>query len=91
VGADRACPVGRRNRRRQPPSGFATSAGRQILGILLVILGLFAAIGSLTRWRANQQAIASGSPLPRSNSLPIMAAGLIVVAIIALVLVITGI
>jgi putative membrane protein len=73
------------------PSGFATSTGRRILGVLLVVLGLIAAIGSFARWRANQQAIASGSPLPRSKSMPIVAGGLIVVAIIALVLVIADI
>jgi putative membrane protein len=72
------------------PSGFSSSAGRHILGVLLVLLGLFAAVGSLLRWRANNNAIAQGSPLPRSNSMPIVAGGVTVVGIIALILVIAN-
>jgi putative membrane protein len=72
------------------PSGFASSAGRDILGVLLVVLGLMASIGSLIRWRANNAAIAQGAPLPSSNSMPVIAAGLTAVAIIALVLVIAN-
>lgn len=73
------------------PAGFSTDTGRQILGVLLVVLGLFAAIGSFTRWRANQKAIASGAPLPRSGSMPVVAGGLTAVAVIALILVIADI
>jgi putative membrane protein len=72
------------------PAGFSSSAGRHILGVLLVVLGLFAAIGSYTRWRANNKAIAQGSPLPRSNSMPIVAGGVTVVGVIALILVIAN-
>jgi putative membrane protein len=72
------------------PGQFASSGGRHALGILLVVLGLFASIGSYARWRANQKAIASGSPLPDSRSMPIVAGGLTVVGIIALVLVIAN-
>jgi putative membrane protein len=72
------------------PSGFASSTGRQILGLLLVVLGLIASVGSFVRWRANHNAIATGSPLPSSNSMPVVAGGLVVVALIALVLVIAN-
>jgi putative membrane protein len=72
------------------PSGFSSSTGRHLLGILLVVLGLFASVGSITRWRANQGAIAKGAPLPSSNSMPILAAGMTVVAVIALILVISN-
>lgn len=72
------------------PSGFASSTGRQILGLLLVVLGLIASVGSFVRWRANHNAIATGSPLPASNSMPVVAGGLVVVALIALVLVIAN-
>jgi putative membrane protein len=72
------------------PSGFASSTGRHILGILLVVLGLIASVGSFVRWRANNNAIAQGAPLPATNSMPIIAAGLTVVAILALVLVIAN-
>jgi putative membrane protein len=73
------------------PTGFASSAGRHVLGILLVVLGLAAAIGSFVRWRANNNAIAQGAPLPATTSMPILAAGLTLVAILALVLVIANI
>jgi putative membrane protein len=72
------------------PSGFGSSTGRHLLGVLLVLLGLFASIGSFARWRANNHAIASGAPLPRSNSMPIVAGGLTIVAVIALVLVLAN-
>jgi putative membrane protein len=72
------------------PSGFSNSTGRHLLGILLVVLGLFAAMGSFARWRANQHAIQSGSPLPHSRSMPVVAGGLTVVGVIALVLVIAN-
>lgn len=72
------------------PSAFASSAGRHVLGILLVLLGLYAAIGSLVRWRANHHAIARSAPLPASNSMPVIAVGLTVVGVLALILVIAS-
>jgi putative membrane protein len=72
------------------PSGFASSGGRDVLAVLLVVLGLIASIGSFVRWRANQRAIAEGAPLPRSSSMPVVAGGLTIVAAIALVLVVAN-
>ena len=73
------------------PSGFADSTGRHLLGILLVLLGMFAATGSYARWRANQHAIQEGLPLPPSRSMPVLAAGLTAVGVIALILVIANV
>jgi putative membrane protein len=73
------------------PSGASSPTGRKILGVLLVVLGMLAAAGSYARWRANRNAIATGAPLPRSNIVLVIAAGLTVVAVIALVLVIATI
>jgi putative membrane protein len=72
------------------PSDFSDSTGRHLLGIVLVVLGLFAAVGSYARWRANQHAIQTGSPLPHSRSMPVVAGGLTAVGVIALVLVIAN-
>jgi putative membrane protein len=72
------------------PSGFASSTGRHILGLLLVVLGLFASVESFARWRANQRAISSGRPLPASTGMPVVAGGLTVVGVIAVVLVIAN-
>jgi putative membrane protein len=73
------------------PAGFGSSAGRHVLGLLLVVLGLLASIGSFVRWRANNNAIAQGAPLPATTSMPILATGLTLVAILALILVIANI
>jgi putative membrane protein len=73
------------------PSATALPTGRKILGVLLVVMGMFSAGSSYARWRANRNAIAQGSPLPRSNSMLVVAGGLTAVAVIALVLVIAEI
>jgi putative membrane protein len=72
------------------PAGFSSTTGRHILGMLLVVLGLVASISSFVRWRANNNAISTGAPLPASHSTPIIAVGLTGVAVIALVLVISN-
>jgi putative membrane protein len=69
------------------PSHFSSKAGRQTLGIVLIVLGLLAAGGSYWRWRANDAAIRGGADLPTSRSMPIIALGLTGVALLALVLV----
>jgi putative membrane protein len=69
------------------PSHFSSRAGRQVLGVVLLVLGVVAAAASYLRWRASDAAIRSGKPLPPSRSMPIVAAGLTVVAVLALVLV----
>jgi uncharacterized membrane protein YidH (DUF202 family) len=56
--------------------------------VVLVVLGIFAAGSSYVRWRANRDAIENGSPLPRSNSMLVVAGGLTAVAVLALILVI---
>jgi putative membrane protein len=70
------------------PSHFSSRAGRHVLGIVLIVLGLLAAAGSYLRWRSNDAAIRSGAPLPSSRSMPVIAAALTAVAVVALVLVI---
>jgi putative membrane protein len=70
------------------PSHFSSRAGRHVFGIVLIVLGLLAAAGSYLRWRSIDVAIRTGAPLPSSRSMPVIAAGLTAVAILALVLVI---
>jgi putative membrane protein len=70
------------------PSHFSTRAGRETLGIVLLVLAVLAAGGSYLRWRVNDQAIRAGRPLPPSRGMPIVAIGLTAVAVLALVLVI---
>jgi putative membrane protein len=70
------------------PSHFSSRLGRHVLGLVLIVLGLLAASGSYVRWRANDAAIRGGQPLPSSRSMPVIAVGLTVVAVLALTLVI---
>jgi len=69
------------------PSHFSSRGGRETLGTILVVLAILAAGGSYLRWRANEAAIRSGTPFAPSRSMPIVAAGLTGVAVLALVLV----
>jgi putative membrane protein len=69
------------------PSRFSSRAGREVLSIVLIVLAVLAAGGAYLRWRANEAAITSGTPLSPSRSMPIVAAGLTAVAVLALALV----
>jgi putative membrane protein len=65
---------------------FHVTEGRRILGLPLVALGAVVAATSFRHWRANQRAMRRGEPLPRSPMPLVLAAGVIVVAVIAVVL-----
>jgi putative membrane protein len=65
---------------------FHVTEGRRILGLPLVALGGVVAATSFWHWRANQRAMRRGEPLPRSPMPLVLAAGVIVVAVIAVVL-----
>ncbi len=62
--------------------------GREILGILLLGLGLLAAASSYRRWAIKEQALRAGAPLPPSRLQGTTALGVAVVAAVALVLII---
>jgi putative membrane protein len=65
---------------------FEIDYGRRIIGVPLVILGAIVAIGGYRDWRANQQAMRRNEPLRRSPLPEILAAGIVLVAVIAAVL-----
>jgi putative membrane protein len=69
------------------PEHFASSAGRHVLGVMLVVLGCVSAVAAYRRWRGNEHAIRSGAPLPRAQSIPVLAVGLVLIALTALALV----
>jgi putative membrane protein len=73
------------------PASFSTRSGRRVLGVLLVLIGCFAAVTSYRRWRAADTAIRAGRPLPRGYAVPILAGGLVLVAVTALALVLADI
>src|SRR5271165_5395379 len=64
--------------------------GRQLLGLPLILLGALVAAESLRHWRANQQAMRQGRPLPASPMPVVLTVGIVAVSIIALALVAFG-
>ncbi len=60
--------------------------GRRLLGLPLIALGALVAAESLRHWRANERAMRRGEPLPRSLMPLVLAVGVVVVAVIAVVL-----
>src|SRR5262245_51861810 len=67
-----------------PPFDFG--GGRRIIGLPLIALGVLLALMSLGNWRANERAMRSGSPLPKSSLPGITAVVVSIVAIIGLAL-----
>ena len=69
---------------------FHVPGGRRILGIPLIALGALVAVTSFTQWRANERAMRLRQPLPKSPMSLVLAIGIAVIAVIAIVLVIRG-
>jgi putative membrane protein len=65
---------------------FAEPFGRRVLGLPLIALGAYVALGSYRQWRRNDQAMRTGQPLPSSRMAMITAVVISLVAVIALVL-----
>jgi putative membrane protein len=66
------------------------SWGRRLLGIPLIGLGAIVAVESFRHWKANDKAMRRGEPLPRSYMPVVLAAGICVVAVIAVVVAALG-
>lgn len=64
--------------------------GRRLLGIPLIVLGALVAAESFRHWRANEQAMRQGTPLPRSAMPLVLALGIFVVGVLAVVLALLG-
>jgi inner membrane protein YidH len=62
------------------------SWGRRLLGLPLIALGAVVAAQSFRTWRANQRAMRRGEPLPRSAMPLILAAGIVIVGVLAVVI-----
>jgi putative membrane protein len=65
---------------------FDVTFGRRILGLPLIGLGALVAVTSYRHWQANDQAMRRGEPLPRSAIPLVLAIGVGVVAVVAVVL-----
>jgi putative membrane protein len=62
------------------------SWGRRLLGLPLIALGAVVAAQSFRTWRANQRAMRRGEPLPRSTMPLILAAGIVIVGVLAVII-----
>jgi putative membrane protein len=69
---------------------FKLPGGRLILGVTLVVLSIMVAGGSYHRWTANERAMRLGQSLQPSLVPRLLAAGLTLIALVALLLVIVS-
>jgi putative membrane protein len=69
---------------------FKFHGGRLILGVTLVVLAIMVAAGSYHRWMANERAMRLGQSLQPSLVPRLLAGGLTLVALLALLLVIVS-
>jgi putative membrane protein len=69
---------------------FDVDGGRRILGLPMVALGALVAFTSFRHWRANERAMRSGQPLPRSPMPLVLSIGIALEAVIAVVLALIG-
>jgi len=65
---------------------FDVTFGRRILGLPLIALGALLALTSYRYWQRNQRAMRRGEALPRSPMPQVLAIGIGIVALIAVVL-----
>jgi len=65
---------------------FDVAFGRRILGLPLIALGAVLALTSYRFWQRNEQALRRQEPLPRSPMPLVLAIGIGIVAVIAVVL-----
>ncbi len=69
---------------------FHVPHGREILGVPLVALGALVAITSFLQWRANEQAMRERRPLPSSPMTAVLAIGIGIISVVAVVLIVRG-
>jgi len=74
---------------RQLVEPFEVSGGRTVLALVAIAASAVLAAGGYLRWRGVQRAMRRGEPLPPARLVPIVAAGLLIVAVIAFLLVAT--
>jgi putative membrane protein len=69
---------------------LSMTGGRKLLGLPLILLGAVVAVESLRNWRANQRAMRRGEPIPRSRMPLILAGGILLISVVAVVLAALG-
>ncbi|MDX8048453.1 DUF202 domain-containing protein [Lentzea sp. BCCO 10_0798] len=71
-----------------PP--FAAPGATTVLALACITLAAIVAATSFPRWRRAQQAMRAGAALPRSLMVAVLAAGVLLLALLAAVLVLLG-
>ncbi|HWW45974.1 MAG TPA: DUF202 domain-containing protein [Acidimicrobiia bacterium] len=71
-----------------PPFGFA--GGRRVVGLPLIVLGVWAAAAAYRTWSLNERAIETGRPIVRTRLSLVVTGGVVVIGAIALVLAAIG-
>lgn len=71
-----------------PP--FAVPGATTALAVACTVLAAVVAATSFPRWRRAQEAMRTGAPLPHSPMVGVLAAGVLLMAVLAAVLVIIG-
>jgi putative membrane protein len=72
---------------RQLIEPFDVSGGRTALALMAIGASAILAVGGFLRWRSVQRAMRRDEPLPAASLVPVLAAGLLVVAVVAFALV----
>ena len=71
-----------------PP--FDLPGGRRIVGLAFMTLGAVITLVARREWAANQAAMRAGDPLPRSVLVPVVTAGVVVLAVVVGVAAVLG-
>lgn len=72
---------------RQLVQPFDIAGARTVLALLAIAGSAVLAVGGYLRWVGVQRAVRRGEPLPPARLVPVVAAGLVLVAVVAFVLV----
>ena len=71
-----------------PPLDVA--GGRRAVGTAFIALGAVICVVARRQWAANDAAMRAGSPLPRSLLVPVVTAGVVLLAVVVAVLSVAG-
>lgn len=71
-----------------PPFDFA--GGRHVVGLPLIALGIVVSLVSLREWAANERALRTGTPLPRSVLPRLLAVTIALIGVAALLVSVIG-
>jgi putative membrane protein len=68
---------------RQLVEPFGIEGGRTALALLGIAASVVLVVGAYLRWVNVQQAVRRGEPLPPARLVPVVAAGIVVIAVVA--------